>query len=148
MAKTQAQIEREIIAELGERRATGLKSSACSRVCGLLVRQGDDWDKAFEHISDHFQPIPEKPSHVLFHKKYRDKEALRRLLYRAASGPSEVRLTKLRIHGDHFGKPAIEIVRQFGESIGENAQQTRLRMFVDYQGNLITAYPGSATPDV
>jgi hypothetical protein len=143
MPKDQVQVEREIIAELGKRGAEGLKANACSRVCGLLQRQGDDWDKAFEHISDHFKQIPGKPSHALFHKRFRSKEGVRQLLYRAASGPSEIRFTKLNVHGDRFGKPAIEIVRRFGEPIGEDPTHTRLRIFTDYQGNLITAYPGS-----
>jgi hypothetical protein len=147
MSKDRAQIEREIIAEIGEQRAAGLKANACTRVCGVLVRRGVDWDKAFEHISDHFKQLPGKPSHVLFHKRFRTKEALRQLLFRAASGPSEIRLTKLKVHGDHFGKPAIEIVRQFGESIGESPLHTRVRIFIDYQGTLITAYPGSVGTD-
>ncbi|WP_152052427.1 hypothetical protein [Tautonia marina] len=144
MPKDQAQIEREILAEIGERRAAGLKANACSRVCGVLIRQGSDWDKAFEHISDHFRKNPDKPSHLLFHKKYRTKEALRQLLLRAASGPSEIKVTKLKVHGDHLGKPAIEIVREFREPIGESPSYTRLRIFLDVQGNLITAYPGEA----
>lgn len=145
MPKDQAQIEQEIIAQLGERGAAGLKANACTRLCGLLQRQGGDWDKAFEHISAHFKRVLGKPSNAMFHKKFRSKDALRQLLYQAASGPSEIKLTKLKVHGDHFGKPAIEIVRNFSEPIGEDLTHIRLRIFVDYQGNLISAYPAPIT---
>ena len=146
----QAQIEREIVAELGTRQAAGLKENAPSRIVGVLVRNGDDWDRAFEHIADHFGPNPQKRKHNVYVKKYRSKEALRQLLLEAARKPSEIRLTKLRVHDAHLGKPAVEVVRQFGVTIGEEIDQEgtksskelrRLRMFIDFQGNLITAYP-------
>ena len=145
MAKPQQAIEREIVAELGERAAGGLKQHAPTRLFALLNKPGSDWDKAFEHISDHFRRTPDKPAHTVYAERYRDKEALRKLLLDAASVPSEVRLTKLKIHGDNMGKPAIEIRRWFNKQVGDNQTLTWLRIFVDFQGNLITAYPDDGT---
>jgi hypothetical protein len=142
MSKDPRQVELEIIAELGIRHAAGLKSHACSKVCGLLTRDRGGWAKAFEHISDHFRPMPEKESHALFARKYRSEDAIWKLIYNAASKPSELKLTKLTIAGEKIGRPAVEIVRNFGETIGEDPWHNRLRIFVDFQGNLITAYPG------
>jgi hypothetical protein len=141
MAPNTEQVEKDVEAELGERGREGLLANACSRVCGLLRR--DDWDKAFEHISKHFSAgsAGSKPSHGVFCRKYRDKKALGDLLYRTASAPSSVHLTKLTIAGDTIGKPAVEIRRVFGEAVGEDPSYRTVRVFVDYQGNLITAYP-------
>lgn len=145
MSKEQALIEQEIEAELGQRQTAGLKANASRRICGLLTRKNADWDKAFAHISLHFHPITDpsvKNSHTVFHKRYRDKESLRLLLLRAAGAPSSVRLTKLKINNEHIGRPAVEIVRNFGELIGDEPSLTALRMFTDFHGELITAYPG------
>jgi hypothetical protein len=145
MALEQAEIERQIVAELGERRAAGLKANATRRVCGLLTRNNSDWDTAFEHIRAHFQPITDpaiKSRHTVFAERYRNKDALLRLLMRAASKPSRVRLTRLTIGNQHIGRPAVEIVRNFAEVIGDDSSLTALRIFTDYQGRLMTAYPG------
>lgn len=145
MSQEQARIEQEIEAELGKRQTAGLKANAPSRICGLLTRDNADWDKAFAHISLHFRPITDpavKSTHTIFHERYRNKESLRRLLLRAASKPSSVRLTKLKISNEHIGRPAVEIVRNFGEVIGNESSLTALRMFTDFHGALITAYPG------
>ena len=69
MAKTQQDIEGEIQSELGHRRKSGLLANACSRVCGVLTRNGSDWDKAFEHIRPHFREMPGKPSHTVYRNK-------------------------------------------------------------------------------
>jgi hypothetical protein len=37
----------------------------------------------------------------------------------------------------------VKIVRVFGTSIGDEPSLKMLRIFVDYRGDLITAYPGA-----
>jgi hypothetical protein len=138
------EIESKVLAELGWRHAAGLKANACSRVCGVLYRGGSDWDEAFGHIAEHFRRDPSKPSHAVFARRYRNEESLRMLLYTAASKPSQVSITKLTIDGRPTGRPAVEIIRDFAKVIGEDEDHTRLRIFVDCQGKLITAYPAAS----
>jgi hypothetical protein len=145
MPKNRDQIEQEIEASEGKDQTAVARRNASTRVCGLLVARGrsKEWDEAYVHIAEHFERDPQKPKHTVFNKKYRDQEALRGLLLRAASGPSAIRLTKLTIDGEPVGRPAVEILRLFGEEIGDSAELVCLRIFVDFQGKLITAYPGT-----
>jgi len=137
--------DRAIEAEIGVKQAALLKANACSRVCGLLIARGrsDEWERAYEHISDHFRFDPTKPSHAIFARRYCTKDAIKSLLYRAASGPSRVTLTRLTIDGRPTGRAGVKIVRRFGDAVGENVKQTCLVIIVDAQGTLISAYPAT-----
>jgi hypothetical protein len=93
-----AEIERQIIEAIGIKLAGLLKEKTPSRICGLLTARGRnaEWEKALEHISQHFEPINGKPSHTLFRNKFRDTKTLKEYIRRAVSGPSAVRLSRLR----------------------------------------------------
>lgn len=132
--------------ELGQKQAALMKLNTPNRICGLLTARGrsDEWDKAFEHIAAHFRADPlNKPSHTLFHKKYCEKEAVKALIMKAAAGPSSVIWAKLKIGGLPLGRPAIKIVREFPEQIGDRADLVCLVIIADHQGKLVTAYPGA-----
>jgi hypothetical protein len=130
-------------AELGVKQAALAKANACTRVCGLLMARGRslEWERALEHISEHFRPDSSKKSHAVFARKYRNPDAIKKLLYRAASGPSSVVLTKLTVDGRPTGRPAVMIVREFGEAVGEQPSYRWLVIIADAHGTLITAYP-------
>jgi hypothetical protein len=133
----------QVEAELGVKQAALAKANASTRVCGLLMARGRsvEWERALEHISEHFRADPSKESHAVFAKKYRSAEAVRTLLYRAASGPSSVELTRLTVDGRPVGRPAVKIVREFGEAVGEIPSFRWLIIITDARGSLITAYP-------
>jgi len=143
MALSEMEILRRIEASLGEKRTAMMKANACSKICGMLTAPGRswEWDEAFEHISEHFRPIPAKPTHTIFQRKYRDSERLKGLIRNAAAHPSTVKLTLLTIDGIPSGAPAIQIGRQFRELIGEEDGQICLRIISEEKGRLITAYP-------
>jgi len=131
--------------ELGLKQAALMKLNTPSRICGLLTARGRsvEWDKAFEHIAEHFRANPLKPLHTLFQKKYRENEAVKVLIKNAAGRPSAVIWATLRIDGMPLGRPGIKIVREFAEQIGDRPDLTCLLIIADHQGKLITAYPGS-----
>jgi hypothetical protein len=124
-----------------------MKTNAASRVCGLLTARGrsDEWEVALEHIREHFVRLPHKPTHSVFRAKYRDPEALKELLKRAASGPSTVVATRATIEGNPSGRPCVKIVRQFGQPVGEEPDQVCVVLIVDHGGTLMTAYPATTT---
>lgn len=130
-------------AELGWKVAAVMRANATSRVCGLLTARGrsDEWERALEHIRDHFARAANKPSHTVFRAKYRDPESLRDLLKRAASAPSTVTATRATFDGNPSGRPCVKIVRQFNEQIGEEPEEVCVLLIVDHGGTLLTAYP-------
>ena len=83
--------------ELGQKQAALMKLKTPGRICGLLTARGRsvEWDKAFEHIAEHFKVDPLKPSHTRFHKKYCENEAVKALIKNAAERPSSVIWAKL-----------------------------------------------------
>jgi len=137
--------DRDVETEIGVKQATMLRANACSRVCGLLAARGrnEEWERAFQHISAHFRIDPTKPSHNVFARKYCSRHAIKDLLFRAASGPSNVTLIKLTIDGRPTGRSGVKIVRRFGESIGDGAELRCLVIIADAQGTLVTAYPAT-----
>lgn len=141
---TPAEIEQLVIGEIGEKQAEYLKGSAPgNRICGLLTAKGrnTEWEKALEHISDHFHQLPGKPKHSIFRSKFRDPDTLKEYLKRAASGPSAVRLSKETIEGEPRGRPCALIVREFKEQIGLEPDQVCIAIVIDHNGVLVTAYP-------
>jgi len=138
-------LDRQVEAQIGVKQAALLKANACSRVCGLLMARGrsEDWERAYEHISEHFRFDPIKPSHGVFARRYCARDAIKTLLFRAASGPSNVTLIKLTIGGRPTGRSGVKIVRQFGEAIGDSPELRCLVIIVDAGGTLITAYPAT-----
>jgi hypothetical protein len=137
-------IERRIIEEIGVKLAGILKEKTPGRICGLLTAKGrhPEWEKALEHISDHFRPDKNKSTHTMFRKKFRDQDRLKEYVRRTVSGPSTVRLSKLH-DGDArpVGSPCALIIREFNEPLGEEADQVCLVVVADFQGKLVTAYP-------
>jgi hypothetical protein len=79
----------------------------------------------------------------VFARRYRSNDALKRLLFRAASAPSNVALTKLKIDGRPTGRSAVRILREFAQEIGDSAELRWLVIIADAQGTLITAYPAT-----
>jgi hypothetical protein len=138
-------IHDRVEAEIGVQKAALLKANACSRVCGLLMARGriDEWERAYQHIAEHFYVDATKPSHSVFARRYRLRDAIKALVFRAASAPSSVHLTKLTIDGRPTGRAGVEIVRRFGEPIDETSKMTSLVIIADAQGALITAYPSA-----
>jgi hypothetical protein len=121
-----------------------LKNNTPSRICGLLTARGrnPEWEKALEHISEHFHPISDKPRHTLFCKRLRDPVKLKEYIKRAASAPSTVRLSKLTdLLNRPTGLPCLLILRDFKEQIGENSSETCLVIVADCHGKLVSAYP-------
>jgi hypothetical protein len=145
MALSEIEILRRIEASLGEKRTAMMKANACSKICGMLTAPGRswEWDKALEHISEHFRPMSGKPAHTIFQRKYRDSDRLKVLIRNAAAHPSTMKLTLLTVDGIPSGAPAIQISRQFRELIGEEDGQVCLRIISEEKGRLITAYPVS-----
>ena len=115
------------------------------RICGLLTARGRsaEWEKAFEHISEHFKFDPTKPTHTLFREKYCEEDAVKELIKRAAAAPSSVTPRKLNIAGFPIGRDGVKIVRIFAEPIGNRPDLICLLIIADLQGTLITAYPGA-----
>jgi len=142
-----AEIERQVIEAIGVKLAGLLKDNTPSRICGLLTARGRnaEWEKALEHISDHFHAMPEKPQHSIFSKKLRDPTTLKQYIKRAASAPSTLKLSKLTEFGRPVGVPCLLIIREFKEQLGEESAQTCLVIVADFQGKLVTAYP--STPE-
>jgi hypothetical protein len=139
-----AEIERQVIEAIGVKLAGLLKDNTPSRICGLLTARGrsPEWERALDHISDHFRPMPGKPSHAIFCKRLRDPAALKQYIKRAASAPSALRLSKLTdAFGRPMGVPCMLIIREFKEQLGEASAQTCLIIVADFQGKLVTAYP-------
>jgi hypothetical protein len=115
-----AQIESQIIDTIGLKLARILKDNTPSRICGLLTAKGrsDEWERALEHISEHFHPIQGKPSHSIFSKRFREPEAIKDLIRRAVSAPSMLRLSKLTLPSrGAVGAPCMLIIRNFKEQI-------------------------------
>jgi hypothetical protein len=141
------EIERQVVEAIGVKHAGLLKDNTPSRICGLLTARGrnPEWERALEHISDHFRPMPGKPSHAIFCKRLRDPAVLKQYVKRAVSAPSTLRLSKLN---DTFGRPkgvpCMLIIREFKEQLGENSEQTCLIVVANFQGKLKTAYPATA----
>jgi hypothetical protein len=139
-------MESQIIEAIGVKLAGILKDNTPSRICGLLTARGRnaEWERALEHISDHFHPMPGKPSHSMFCKRLRDPELLKQFVRRAASAPSTIRLSKLTLPArGPVGVPCVLIIREFKEAIGMDADQTCLIVIADFQGKLITTYPAT-----
>src|SRR3982751_2142726 len=90
-----AEIERQVIEAIGVKLAGILKDNTPSRICGLLTARGrnPEWERALEHISEHFRPMSGKPSHAVFCKRLRDPMMLKQYIKRAASAPSTLRLS-------------------------------------------------------
>ncbi len=102
------------------------------------------WQKAFEHISEHFKSVPGKLTHSIFEPKFRNQKAIEQLLKKALGGPSRTPiLTKLTIGGEQIGMPAVIIEREFSEVIGRAGGKDCkiLRIVVDITGRPQTAYP-------
>ena len=137
------EIDRQVETELGIKHAALAKANACTRVCGLLMARGRsiEWERALQHIAEHFHSDLSKASHTVFARKYRNADAIKQLLYRAASGPSSVILTKLTIDGRPTGRPGVKIIREFGEPVGELPSLRWLVIIADAHGTLVTAYP-------
>jgi len=146
VAQDDVSVRIEIERALGKARTAVMKRNAPGRICGLLTAHGRsvEWQKAFEHISEHFKAfIPGKPSHTRFAKKYCDEEKVKELIKRAAMNPSSVSFVRLRIGSAPIGEPGVNIVRFFAEVIGDRADLTCLVIFVDHHGALRTAYPAN-----
>jgi hypothetical protein len=145
MAQDEVDARAQAERELGQKQAALMKLNAPSRICGLLTARGRsvDWDKAFEHIAEHFKADPLKPKHTCFQSKYCEKEAVKALIKDAAGRPSSVIWAKLTIGGMPAGRPGIKIVRDFAEPIGDRADLVCLIIIADHQGKLVTAYPGT-----
>jgi hypothetical protein len=138
------EIERQVIQEIGEKMAEFLKgSSPANRICGLLTAKGrsPEWEKALEHISDHFRHIPTKEKHSVFRSKFRDPDTLKEYMKRAASAPSAIRLSRETIDGRPVGTPCALIIREFKEPLGENPDELCLVIVIDHRGTLVTAIP-------
>ena len=136
--------EQEIIEVLGVKLAGILKRNSPSRICGMLTAKGriPEWEKALEHISIHLAPAGHKLVHSRYAKKFRDTERLKDYIKQAAAGPSAMVLSRQTDpYGRPNGTPCLLILRDFKESIGEEAGQTWLVIVVDHQGKLVTAYP-------
>lgn len=145
-ALSDTDIEQQIIEAIGVKLAAILKEKTPSRICGLLTAKGRnaEWEKALEHISDHFKPINGKPTHTLFRKKFRDTDMLKQYVKRAVSGPSMIKLSKLRdLDARPVGSPCLLIIREFQEPIGEEPDQMFLVIIADFQGKLVTVYPAT-----
>lgn len=141
-----AAIERQVVEAIGVKLAGILKEKTPSRICGLLTARGRnlEWEKALEHISDHFTPNNNKPAHSIFRRKFRDKDVLKEYIKRAVSAPSTVRLSKLRdADARPIGSPCALIIREFNEPLGEESDQMCLVVIADFQGKLVTAYPAT-----
>jgi hypothetical protein len=141
-----AQIESQVIEAIGVKLAGILKDNTASRICGLLTAKGrnKEWERALDHISDHFRPMPGKPSHSIFCKKLRDPEVLKDYIKRAASAPSMLRLSKLTLPArGPAGVPCLLIIRNFKQQVGVDADQTCLIIVADFQGKLVSAYPAT-----
>jgi hypothetical protein len=145
MSQNDKDVEAQIVQALGQKQAALMKKNTPSRICGLLTARGRcvEWEAAFEHISPHFKANSGKPSHTRFHDKYCDQEAVKDLIKRAAGAPSSVTYTKLTTDGIPVGRPAIKIVRDFGEPVGDRPDLVCLIIVADSQGKLVTAYPGT-----
>jgi hypothetical protein len=121
--------------------SAGRGTRACTYVCGLLMREGRDWERAFEHISDHFKrAAPGKPVHSIFRSEYRNEAAIRDLLFTTANRPGRVMGTKLT----DDGTPAVRIERGFKKQLGMESGETWLLVIVafsDRREELVTAYP-------
>jgi hypothetical protein len=142
-----AQMEREAIELIGVNRAGILKDRTPGRICGLLTARGrnTEWEKALEHISEHFRPnIAGKEKHSVFRKKFRDSDTLKDIIKRAASRPSMLRVSRLR---DDWGRPifgpCLLIIREFQEPPGEEMDQVFLVVVANDQGTLVTAFPAT-----
>jgi hypothetical protein len=141
-----AEIESGVIEAIGVKLAGILKDNSPSRIHGLLTARGrnPEWEKALEHISDHFKPIPGKPAHSVFNKKLRDTDTLKEYIKRTVRGPSAVKLSRLTdAYANPNGTPCVLIVRDFREPIGEEPNQKCLVVIADFQGKLVTAYPAT-----
>jgi hypothetical protein len=146
--ESDAAIERKIVEMIGEKLAGILKEKTPSRICGLLTAKGRnaEWEKALDHIAEHFRPHREKPVHTIFRKKFRDKNVLKEYVRRAVSAPSTVRLSLLRdADARPVGSPCALIVREFNEALGEQSDEVCLVVIADFQGKLATAYPATKT---
>jgi|HubBroStandDraft_2_1064218.scaffolds.fasta_scaffold975339_1 hypothetical protein len=136
--------EREIVEAIGVKMAGMLKANTPGRICGLLTAKGriTEWERALEHISIHLGSSANKTVNSKFAKKFHDPEKLKEYIKRAAGAPSAVTLSR---QTDPFGRPTgtpcLLILRDFKESIGEQADQSWLVIVADYQGKLVTAYP-------
>ena len=141
-----AEIERQIVEIIGTKLAGILKENTPRRICGLLTAKGRsrEWETALEHISDHFGPMPDKSRHNIFRKKFRDADTLKQYIKRAASGPSLIRLSRIRDgYNQPTGTPCLLIIREFQEPLGEEPEQVFLVVIADFQGKLVTTYPAS-----
>jgi hypothetical protein len=141
-----AEMERQIVEIIGTKLSGILKENTPSRICGLLTAKGRnrEWEVALEHISSHFGPMPDKSRHNIFRKKFRDVDTLKQYVKRAASGPSLVRLSRLRDgYGESTGTPCLLIIREFQEPLGEEPEQVFLVIVANFQGKLVTTFPAS-----
>lgn len=141
-----ADMERQIVEAIGEKLAGILKEKTPGRIAGLLTARGraPEWEKALEHISDHFKANPSKPRHAVFRRKFRDPDTLKIYIKRAVSGPSRIRLSRLTDgYARPTGSPCALIIREFSEPLGEEADQVCLVVIADFQGKLATAYPAT-----
>lgn len=135
------------VKEIGERLARLAVKKAGTRVLGHIARNSKEWRKAFEHIAEHFGPVPGKAVHAIFEPKYCSKEAIEELVKKALGKPGRSPvLSKLTIDGVPMGKPAVVIEREFVEVIGrEGDTELRiLRIVVDFTGRPVTAFPTKA----
>lgn len=120
-----------------------MPSSPGSRICGMLTAKGRilEWEKALEHIAEHFHSAPHKPTHTVFRKKFRDADTLKEYVKRAVTHPSAIRPGILTIAGLPIGSPCTYIIREFNEPLGLDDREVCLFIVVDDNQVLITAYP-------
>jgi len=146
MPESNVDVRAQAIRELGEKQFALMMQNTPHRICGLLTARGRsvEWEKAFLHIALHFGPDHRKPSHTVFRKKFCNEAAVKDLVRQAANAPSTVICTKLTIDGVPLGRPGIKIVRAFREPIGSTADLLCLVVIADFQGTLITAFPGTS----
>jgi hypothetical protein len=129
--------------QFGRREAKLLLRNAPSRVLGILLNDGHEWQKAFEHIRAHFHAAPGKERHSRFRNRYCTEEAVRELIRRAVAGPSrtaEYSQAEGRPHDDVKAR----IERDFADGIGtdyKGVELCTLAVFVDRHGRLVSAYP-------
>jgi hypothetical protein len=130
--------------EIGRGLARLAVKKAGSRFLGHIAKNSREWRKAFEHIAEHFGPVPGKEVHAIFVAKFCSKEAVEALITKALSKPNRSPiLSKLTIDGLPVGKPCVVIEREFTEVIGhQGAKELKiLRIVVDFTGRPVTAFP-------
>ncbi len=111
-----------------------MKRSA-ARAATAIEKHGID-SRTFQHVSAHFVPNPDKPSHSVFKAALRGKAKIEELVSQTLrKGSVEPHLSV-----SDSGRFAFVYERKFAEAIGEKGESV-LRVVLDESGKLITAYP-------